>query len=93
MGTFHQNKHEWHGITLVVDTVGDEVFVGRCDDMDAREVILLDVGHHRDGEDGKSKDDYIQAAVKFGTWKRHDRVVLPLAQVASVKPLGEYAEE
>ena len=32
MGTFHQGKSELHGITVVVDTTGPEIFVGRCDD-------------------------------------------------------------
>ena len=39
MGTFHQGKSELHGITVVVDTTGPEIFVGRCDDMDDRGVI------------------------------------------------------
>ena len=46
MGTFHQNKSELHGITVVVDTDGPEIFVGRCDDMDDERVILLDVIYH-----------------------------------------------
>ena len=32
MGTFHNDKSELHGITVVVDTKGPKVFVGRCDD-------------------------------------------------------------
>ena len=32
MGTFHHDKHELHGITVVVDTEGPKVFVGRCDE-------------------------------------------------------------
>ena len=31
MGTFHQGKGDLHGITVVVDTTGRCVFVGRCD--------------------------------------------------------------
>jgi hypothetical protein len=91
MGTFHQNKHELHGITVVVDTRGDDVLIGRCDDMDHEKIILLDVDVHTDGEDGKTKQEYIARAVKFGTWKKHDQVVVALADVESVKPLGQYA--
>jgi hypothetical protein len=40
MGTFHQNKGELHGITVVVDTTGPEIVVGRCDDMDERGIFL-----------------------------------------------------
>ena len=89
MGTFHQNKSELHGITVVVDTSGPEIYVGRCDDMDDEAVILLDVDVHRDGENGKSKDDYVKRAAQFGVWKKHDRLVLDRGQVTSVRRLGE----
>jgi hypothetical protein len=36
MGTFHHGRSELHGITVVVDTHGPKVFVGRCDDLDDR---------------------------------------------------------
>ena len=49
MGTFHEHTHELHGITVVVDTDGPEIYVGRCHDMDERRVILHDVDVHRDG--------------------------------------------
>jgi len=39
MGTFHHDRHELHGITVVVDTSGPEIFVGRCDDMDDRQIL------------------------------------------------------
>ncbi|MEM7356500.1 MAG: hypothetical protein AAF657_37135 [Acidobacteriota bacterium] len=89
MGTFHQNKHELHGITVVVDTEGPEIFVGRCDDMDEEKVILLDVDVHRDGDDGRSKEDYVQSAAKFGTWKKHNHLVIDRSKVTSVRRLGE----
>lgn len=91
MGTFHQNKHALHGITVVVDTRGEDVLIGRCDDMDEEKIILLDVDVHTDGEGGVSKQAYIERAVKLGAWKKHDQVVVSLADVASVKPLGQYA--
>ena len=89
MGTFHDGKHELHGITVVVDTTGPEVYVGRCDDMDDRVVILVDADVHRDGEDGKSKDEYLARAAQLGVWKKHDRLVIPRQAVASIRPLGE----
>jgi hypothetical protein len=92
VGTFHQGKSPLHGITVVVDTTGPEVFVGRCDDEDEQTVILLDADVHRDGDGGRSKSEYLQRAARFGVWKKLDRVVIPRGQVASVLPLGEFAE-
>lgn len=89
MGTFHQNKSELHGITVVVDTAGPEIYVGRCDDMDDARVILLDVDVHRDGDGGRSKDDYVRRAAQLGVWKKHDRLVLDRRQVTSVRRLGD----
>lgn len=89
MGTFHTGKSELHGITVVVDTAGPEVYVGRCDDMDDERVILLDADVHRDGEGGRSKSDYLAAAARHGVWSRHRRLVLPRHRVTSVRRLGE----
>ena len=92
MCTFHQNKHELHGITVVVDTVGPTVYIGRCDDIDDQHVYLLDVDEHAEGDDGKSKDDYVRRAVQFGVWKKHARLRVAREEVASVRPLGTFAE-
>jgi len=89
VGTFHDDAHELHGITVVVDTGGEEIFVGRCDDMDDERVILLDADAHREGDGGKSKEEWVQKASQFGVWPRHRRLVLPRERVASVRRLGE----
>lgn len=89
MGTFHDDKHELHGITVVVDTTGEQIFVGRCDDIDERQVILLDADVHSAGEDGRSKEDYVQRAAQFGIWKKFDRIDVPVAQVVSIRKLGD----
>lgn len=89
MGTFHHDTHELHGITVVVDTAGPEIFVGRCDDMDEERVILLDVDVHREEEGGASKAEYVENAARFGVWKKHQRLVIPRGRVTSVRRLGE----
>ena len=89
MGTFHDDKHELHGITIVVDTNGDEIFVGRCDDIDELEVVLLDVDVHRAGDEGRSKEDYVRHAAQVGFWKKHDRVIIARDKVVSVRRLGD----
>ena len=89
MGTFHQDKSELHGITVVVDTPGPAIYVGRCDDMDDRGIILLDADVHEEGDGGRSKAEYVERAAQFGVWKKYDRVRIPTDQVASVRRLGE----
>jgi hypothetical protein len=89
MGTFHQGMGELHGITVVVDTTGEEIFVGRCHDVTPRGVILHDVDVHRDGEGGRSKEDYVRRAAQFGVWKKYDHLIVPNDEVASIRRLGE----
>jgi iron-sulfur cluster assembly protein len=89
MGTFHHDKSALHGITVVVDTVGPKVYVGRCDDEDEQKVVLVDADVHEAGQNGKSKSDYVNRAAKFGVWKKFDHIVIPRNEVASIKKLGE----
>jgi len=90
MGTFHTDKHELHGITVVVDTVSDEIYIGRCDDMNDQGVLLLDVDVHKDGDGGKSKAEYVERAARFGIWKKFQRLVIPSQSVASVSRLADF---
>ena len=89
MGTFHQNKGELHGITVAVDTHGDEIYVGRCDEVTAEGVILLDADMHAAGDDGPSKEDWLKRAAEYGVWAKMPRVLVPTADVASIRRLGE----
>lgn len=89
MGTFHQNKHELHGITVVVDTAGPEIYVGRCDDIVGGKIVLLDGDLHRDGEGGRSKEEFLRRVALYGVWKKFDHVLLDTAQVTSIRRLGD----
>ncbi len=85
----HGDKHDLHGITLVVDTDGPEIFIGRCDDITETEVILLDVDEHRDGDDGRSKEEYVTRAAQVGAWSKHQMVTVPRGRVVSIRRLGD----
>jgi hypothetical protein len=89
MGTFHHDKHALHGITVVVETDGDDLYVGRCDDMDDERVILLDVDVHRPVAGGPSRQEYLQQASRWGVFPKHRHVVLERSRVTAVHRLGE----
>lgn len=89
MGTFHQGKTELHGFTVVVDTPGPEVFIGRCDDLTEQGIILNDVDVHREGEGGLSKGEYIRRAARVGVHKKHNRLSIPGTAILSVQRLGD----
>ena len=44
---------------------------------------------HRDGEGGRSKEEYVERAAMVGTWKKHDALLIPKDRIASVRKLGE----
>lgn len=89
MGTFHDNTHELHGITVVVDTAGPQIYVGRFHEQDAENILLLDVDVHEDGADGRDKDEFVRRAAKFGVFKKFNSLLVPLTQVTGIRRLGD----
>ena len=89
MGTFHDNMGELHGVTVVA-FAGDTVYVGRCHEMDEQRLLLLDADEHREGQDDRTNEQYLEKAAKFGVWKKHDKLLLPVAEISEVVPLGNY---
>jgi iron-sulfur cluster assembly accessory protein len=89
MGTFHDDMGELHGITVVALS-SDTVYVGRCHEMTADRLEMLDVDQHSEGQEGRTNDEYLERAAKFGVWKKHDRLILSLAEIQNVVPLGNY---
>ena len=65
----HAAKGDLHGITVVVDTTGAELYIGRFFEQRGDGIVLLDVARHSDGANGVSKEQYVQTAARFGQWK------------------------
>ena len=91
MGTFHQDKGELHGVTVVVDTDGPEVFVGRCHEVRPDGVLLLDADVHSAEAGAASKQDWVRRAAQYGVWGKHKSVLVPRDRVASIERLGDVA--
>jgi hypothetical protein len=85
----HEHKHELHGITVVVETDGTELWIGRCDDVVAGDVILKDADVHRDGEGGRTRADWLARAARYGVHPRHRHAVVPAARVVRLRRLAE----
>lgn len=88
MGTFHSNKHELHGITVVVETDGAELYVGRCDDIDDGRVLMLDVDVNTD-EDEAARAQYLKNAAQWGVFAKHKRLVIDRQRVTAIRRLGD----
>ncbi len=89
MGTFHADAHELHGITCVIETNGPRTYVGRVDTIDGRGVVILDVDLHEEAPGASTKASWIEKAARIGHWPRHPHVIVPTADVASIRRLGD----
>jgi hypothetical protein len=85
---FHPGHAELHGITVVVETHGARIYVGRYDSQDESGVHMLDVGVHEPSAT-LSKEEYIRKSAKFGVRTDHKHVIVPADQVARITRLGE----
>jgi hypothetical protein len=83
----HQDRHELHGITVVLDTRSAGTYVGRFDSQDERGVHLFDVGVF-DPAQG-TRDEYVRRSVKFGIRVDRPGLTIESAEVARITPLGE----
>jgi len=93
MGTFHDDLGPLHGMTVVVDTTGPRIVVGRCHEATEESVILVGAAVHEEGQDGLTKADYVEKVARLGYWEKHARFTLPRHEVVSVRTLGEVAAE
>ena len=94
MGTFHDTKDPLHGITVVAE-VGRSVYVGRCHERDAENLLLIGVDIHKEvdngrGEDGRTNQEFLERAAKFGIWSTHERVALKTSDVVNLIPLKDF---
>ena len=87
--TFHDNAHELHGVTVVVDSCGLNAYIGRCHDVTDDEVVLLDADDLASTPRDMSKRAWIKRAAKVGVFGRQSVLRVPRTEVASITPLGQ----
>ncbi|HTS88875.1 MAG TPA: hypothetical protein VMG41_10325 [Gemmatimonadales bacterium] len=87
---FHPGHAELHGITVVVETTGEMVYVGRYHEETPRGVLLHDVAEHRPSTDGPSREQFVSKTLKFGVRPQHKSLVVPSAEVRRISRLVEW---
>ena len=83
----HQDRGELHGITVVIETSGDRMYIGRYDQEQKGMIVVRDVDVFEEGEG--SKEEYLNRAAQFGVWKKHEQLSIPSAEVVSIRKLAE----
>ena len=79
-----------HGITVVVETEGSRVYIGRYHSENDEELILMDADV-RDLADPSARSEHLARSAKYGVFKNADTVRVPKDGVSSVRRLIEYA--
>ena len=85
MGTFHRDRDPLHGFTVLAETA-EASYVGRCDDLRDGRLILRDAAAC--AGDAAAREAFRRQARARGVWAERARIVLPLAQVVDLRPLG-----
>jgi len=81
-----------HGLTVVIDTQGPRLYIGRFDHEDEAGILLHDADV-RDLESVEAKAPYLRRSAKYGVFKNTDRVKVPRAEVVSVTRLSDISAE
>jgi len=87
---FHPGHAELHGITVVLETAGDAVFIGRYHEENEAGVLLHDVAEYRPSADGPTRDDFVKKTLRFGVRAQHRHLLVPKADVRKVSRLAEW---
>lgn len=86
---FHPGHHALHGVTVLLETKGNQSYIGRLDTEDEAGVHLLDVAVHEAEASELSKEEFVRRTLKFGVRVDRKHALVPSADVATLKPLGE----
>jgi hypothetical protein len=78
-----------HGITVVVETQGTTLYLGRYHSEDEDGVLLMDA-EIRELDEGVAREDLLARSAKLGVFKNADHVRVPRAEVHSIRRLIEY---
>jgi hypothetical protein len=84
---FHPGHGELHGITVVLETADDVLYVGRYHEETPQGVLLHDVAEHREPA---TRDEFVRKTLKFGVRAQRPHVVIPAADVRRVVRLVDW---
>jgi hypothetical protein len=78
-----------HGFTVVVETNGPYVVIGRYHSESDDELLLMDADA-REIPDASARAEHLARSARYGVFKNTDQVRVPKAVVVSVRRLMEY---
>ncbi|MEO8293997.1 MAG: hypothetical protein ABI613_00685 [Gemmatimonadota bacterium] len=86
---FHPGHHDLHGITVVLETNGPQMFVGRFDSQDEKGVHLIGVSVFDPVTSTQSSEEFLNRTRRFGVKVDRAHYLVPLTSVLQIRPLGD----
>jgi hypothetical protein len=86
---FHPGHHALHGVTVLLETTGGLIYIGRFDSEDEGGAHLLDVAVHDSHGSDLPKEDFIRRTLKFGVRVDQKHALIRRADIARIGPLSE----
>ncbi len=80
-------------MTVVLDTAGPTVFIGRFDQQLGDHYLLHDADIFQDGTEGVSKQAYLAKTAAFGVWVKQKDLYVSVPDVVSIRRLSEFKAE
>jgi hypothetical protein len=87
---FHPGHSDLHGITVVLETNGEALYVGRYHEETLGGVLLHDAAEHRPAEGGMSREEFFARTLKFGVRAQHRNLLVPGAEVRRITRLVDW---
>src|SRR5262245_52397591 len=91
--TFHPGHDALHGFTVVLFSHGPSTWVGRWQEERDGAIHLADACQHKDGQDGLSKQGFLESLAAKGPRATHRFLAVPRSEVSGVRQLGDVIRE
>ena len=86
---FHPGHEELHGVTVVVEGASGLAWVGRYHEKNERGVVMLDVALHDPASATLPRGAWLERVRKFGIKVDAKHLVIPFAEIGSIRRLAE----
>jgi hypothetical protein len=90
---FHPGHPDLHGVTVILETESEAIYVGRFHEETAQGILLHDVAEHRVSSGSPSREEFVQRTLKFGVRAVHPHLVVPSGSVRRMSRLVEWRPE
>ena len=86
--TFHREREELHGITVVLTGRSGRTYVGRYHERGSRGVVMHDAAVHDPAEAGMERDAWLERMRKYGVAVTEKMLIVPEEEAGEIEKFG-----